>query len=93
MPLGRGEVDEPAVGDEVEAPPVGERELLDELAGAPLLDRHFAQGRDLNLDIEVTRVGQDRAVLHELHVLAGDHVLVAGRRAEHVADFGRPLER
>src|SRR5689334_5310080 len=32
MPLGGGEVDEPAVGDEVQPPPVGERELLDELA-------------------------------------------------------------
>src|SRR3954464_7012118 len=29
--LGGGEVDEPAVRDEIETPPVGERELLDEL--------------------------------------------------------------
>jgi len=39
MALGRGEVDEPPVGDEVEAPPVGERELLHELPRAPRLDR------------------------------------------------------
>jgi hypothetical protein len=38
-------------------------------------------------------VGEDRAVLHPLHVLARDHVLVAGRRAEQVADLRRPLER
>ena len=93
MALGGGEVDEPAVGDEVEAPSVGERELLDELARAPRLDRHLPQRRDLDLDVEVARVGEERAVLHPLHVVARDHVLVAGRRAEQVADLGRPLER
>src|SRR4051812_31041462 len=35
--LGGGEVDEPAVRDEIETPPVGERELLDELPRAPRL--------------------------------------------------------
>src|SRR5438876_468606 len=74
MPLGRGEVDEPAVGDEVEAAAVGERELLDELPRLLGVDSHVAQRRDLDLDVEVAGVGEDRAVLHQLHVGTRDHV-------------------
>ena len=87
MALGGGEVDEPAVGDEVEPPPVGERELLDELARLARLRRERLQRRDVDLDVEVAGVGEDRAVLHPLQVLARDDVLVAGRRAEDVADL------
>ena len=88
MPLGRGEVDEPAVGDEVDAIAVRERELLDELARVLVLGGEVAQRRDLDLDVEVARVAEDRAVLHPLHVLPRDDVLVAGRGAEDVADLG-----
>ena len=38
-------------------------------------------------------VGEDRAVLHPLHVLARDHGLVAGGGAEDVADLGGLLHR
>ncbi len=93
MALGGGEIDEPPVGNQVEAPPVGERELLDELPRLPRLDGHVAQRRDLDLDVEVAGVGEDRAVFHPLHVLARDHVLVAGRRAEEVSDLRGPLDR
>src|SRR5262249_35091231 len=41
--LGRAEVDEPALGYQVETPPVGHRELLDELARVPRLGRQRAQ--------------------------------------------------
>src|SRR5438477_1879439 len=56
MPFGRREVDEPSVGDEVQAPPIGEGELLHELACLPGLDGHLAQRGDLDLDVEVARV-------------------------------------
>ena len=51
------------------------------------------QRRDLDLDVEVAGVREDRAVLHALEVRAGDDVLVAGRGAEDVADLGRALHR
>ncbi|HET8968654.1 MAG TPA: adenosylhomocysteinase, partial [Gaiellaceae bacterium] len=53
----------------------------------------LAEGADLDLDVEVARVAEDRAVLHPLHVLAREDVLVAGRGAEDVADRGRLLHR
>ena len=93
VPLRGGEIDEPSVGDEVQPASVGEGEFLHELPRTPRLDRHLPQRRNLDLDIEVTRVGENRAVLHALQVLACDHVLVAGGGAEHVADLGCPFER
>ena len=66
MALGGREVDEPAVGDQVDAAAVGERELLDELARHARLARERTQRRDLDLDVEVARVREDRAVLHQL---------------------------
>ena len=58
MPLGRGEVDEPPLGDEVDAPAVGQRELVDEGARLARLDRELAQRADLDLDVEVPRVAR-----------------------------------
>ena len=70
VPLGGGEVDEPALGEQVDRAAVGERELLDELARLARLGRERAQRRDVDLDVEVTGVGEDRAVLQALEVLA-----------------------
>src|SRR2546423_1650137 len=82
------EIHEAPVGDEVDPAAVGELVLLDELARVAGLDGERTQRRDLDLDVEVPRVAEDRAVLHVLHVLARDHGLVAGGRAEDVPDLG-----
>jgi hypothetical protein len=93
MALGGREVDEPALRDEVEPPPVGERELLHELPCDSRRGGEAAQRRDVDLDVEVAGIRQDRAVLHALQVGAADHVLVSGRRAEDVAHLGSPRHR
>ena len=58
--------------------PVRERELLDELAGVAV---STASSRSAGISISTLKwpVLQDRAVLHQLHVLPRDDVLVAGR--------------
>ena len=92
MALGRGEVDEPAVGEQVEPAAVGEHELLDELARLARLGRERRAAPRMSIStLKWPGVGEDRAVLHPLEVLARDHVLVAGRRAEDVADLGARL--
>ena len=88
MALRGRDVHEPPLGEQEEAASVVHRELLDELARLARLDGERAKRRDVDLDVEVAGVAEDRAVLHGLHVLAGDHVLVAGRGAEDVADRG-----
>ena len=93
MALGGCEVHEPAVRDQVEPPSVLELELVHELSQRPGLGRQGTQRRDLDLDVEVPRVREHRAVLHPLDVLAGDDRLVAGRRHEDVPDLGRALHR
>ena len=93
MALGGGEIDEPAVADEVEPPAVGQRELVDERARLAGLDGEVAERPDLDLDVEVARVGEDRTVLHALDVRPRDDVLVARRRAEDVAERGGPVHR
>src|SRR5439155_6996993 len=69
-------VDQPPVGDQVDPAAVRERELVDELAQLTGPGREPAQRRDVDLDVEVARVREHRAVLHTLHVLAGDDRLV-----------------
>src|SRR5215468_10189828 len=36
----------------------------------------------------MARVGDDRAILHDVEVFFGEDVFIAGDRAKHVADFG-----
>ena len=85
--LGGGEVHEPALAEEVDPASVGERVLVDELAEAANAPRRQLAERALvDLDVEVSAVGEDRAVLHQLEVLASDHARVAGHGDEQVAD-------
>ena len=56
-------------------------------------DGELPKRRDLDLDVEVAGVGEDGAVLEALDRAARDDVLVAGGRAEDVADLGRALDR
>ena len=86
--LGRRQVDQAAVGEQVDAAAVRHGVLLDELAHRALLDRELLERRDVDLDVEVAGVGDDRAVLHDLEVLAAQHVDVAGDGDEEVADLG-----
>ena len=50
--------------DQVQAPAVRERELVDEGPGLARLDREVTERADLDLDVEVARVREDRPVLH-----------------------------
>ena len=93
MALRGSKVDQPPVGDQVDPAAVRERELVDELAQLTGPGREPAQRRDVDLDVEVARVREHRAVLHTLHVLAGDDRLVACRRHEDVPDLGRARHR
>ena len=83
--LGGAQVDEAALGDEVQ-PLAADVELLDVLAyvGDVALG-HRSQRGQVQLGVEVARVGHDRVVLHRGEVLAAEHVDVAGRRHEQVA--------
>ena len=50
--------------------------------------RHLFERRDVDLDVEMARVGHDRAILHHLEVMSVDHVDVAGHGTEDIADLG-----
>ena len=88
MALGGAEVDQPALGDEVELL-AAEVELLDVLADlADVALGHLAQRREVQLGVEVAGVGHDRAVVHRLEVLAPEDVEVAGGGDEQLAPGG-----
>src|SRR5918993_5305238 len=84
--LGGGEVDKTALAEHVDLAPVVEEVLVDERAWLALLDAHLFERRDVDLDVEVARVGDDAAVLHRGKVLAVDDVPVAGCRNDEVGD-------
>src|SRR5450631_879926 len=83
-----GQVDEAAFSEQVDAAAVFHRVLVDEGARSALGGRQLFERRDVDLDVKVARVRNDGAVLHELEVLLGEDVLVAGDGAENVAEFG-----
>ena len=79
------QIDEPAVRQH-EEPLAVEPPFVHELAdaGGPPLGG-LLQPVEIDLDVEVTRVREHRAVFHCAHVLDPDHADVAGERHEHVA--------
>ena len=92
MALGGGQVDDAAVGQQVEAPAVGEA-VLARPGDAPRGRRRLGQlGQlgEVELDVEVAGVGQQRAVLHPLEVLAAQDPARAGDGDEQVARARRP---
>ena len=73
---------------------VGEHPLVDLRLDVDALDaRDARQAGDVDLVVEVADVADDRLVLHPLHVLGGDDVVVAGRGDEDVAAVEHFLER
>ena len=89
MPLGGGQIDQPALAQHIYAPPVPQGELFDILADLAPGRRHLAQRFEVDLDIEVAGVADDGAALDVLEVLARDHALIAGEGHKQVADRGR----
>ena len=61
--------------------------LLHERADQCLGFAIFFQGRDIDLDIKVTRVGHDRAIFHHFEMMLVDHVDVTGNGHKNIADF------
>src|SRR3972149_5488933 len=61
-------------------------------AAARLVSRP-SEGGDVDLDVEVPAVADDRPVRHRLEVLAADDRLVPGHGHEHLPDPGRLCHR
>src|SRR5699024_9650329 len=86
------QVDQTPLGQQEKASAVREYVFVGLFTYTPIdLDRHAAQGVQVDLQIEVTGVGKDHAVTHPGQMLGTDHVAVAGDGDEHVADGGRFL--
>ena len=79
------QVDQASLAQHVDAPPAAEHELFDEGPHGPARARHGRQSVQVDLDVEVPRVREDRAVLHAREVLRADGPLVAGDGDEDVA--------
>ena len=87
MALGRDQVDHPALGQQQHGPAVAQVVGVHVRAHAGVhRDGSRGQGPDVDLDVEVSRVGQDGAVAHGVQVVRGDHVARAGRGDEHLAE-------
>ncbi len=85
MAFRRRQVDEPTVGEHEDALPA-QPPFIHKLADPGGALRHLFQAVQIDLDIEVARVGEHRAVLHGAHVLRAEDVRVPRQRHEDVAD-------
>src|ERR1051325_4178230 len=60
--------------------------LLDKRTHRHRIARHLAQRNEIELEIEVTTITNDRTVFHLREMLAIDHVTITGHRNEDVAN-------
>ena len=90
--LGGSQVDEAAFAEHVDPAVVLQGVLFDELPDLPLLLRDPPQSVKVQLDVEVTRVGDDGAVLHHEEMFPADHVDVPRERAEEIPDLRRLVD-
>ena len=88
MPLGCGQVDQAAFAQQIDLASVFQGVLFDEVARGALRGGELFESGDVDLDVEVARVRDDRAIFHQFEVFLGQHALVAGHGAEHIAEFG-----
>ena len=58
MPFGRGQVHEPSIGEDADLPAVVQLVLLDELARLRGADREIPDRVEIELVVEVPRVGR-----------------------------------
>ena len=93
MTLSRGQVHQPAVGQDADLAPVVQLVLFDEFTRLGLAARDTPNRFQIQLVVEMSRIADDRAVLHQLEVLFANDVVVAGDRYEDVADPCRVADR
>jgi len=87
--FGCGEVDESALGEDVDAFAVGNLVLVDAAAYAASDSfGDFFEALDVDFDIEVAAVADDGAVFHFAEVFGSDDVFVAGECDEEVPEGG-----
>ena len=88
MSLGRRQVDDPTAREEVQPASAGELVLLDQRPHLPDLAGQRPELLEIEFDVEVAGVREQRAVLHPLEVLAAQHPARAGDGDEDVAALG-----
>ena len=83
MAVGGGEVDQAPLSENVNSSAVGKNVFIDKLAHAGV-DRLGDRGEliESDLDVEVPRVTNHRAIFHEPEMLASDDVDVTCHRDE-----------
>src|SRR6202035_3357595 len=83
------EVHETSLPEEINLAPIGQMEDLNLTQALLNFARELLERGDVDLDVEVTRVADDRAVFHQLDVLGTNDFAIAGHRDEYVADLCR----
>src|SRR5437870_360721 len=88
MAFGGSQVDETAFAQKVDLAAIFERVLFDEIASGTLGGSHPLKRRNVDLDVEVPGIRNDRAILHHFEMLPSEHALIAGHSTEHIANGG-----
>ena len=89
MTFSRCQVDQATFAQQVDPAVILHDVLLDEGSNQALFLAHFFEFWDVDLHIEVTRVGYDGTILHHLKMLLINHIHVARHGDEDVANFCR----
>src|SRR6185369_6607616 len=87
MSLGSSEIDQTTFAKHDDSPATRlNLVLLDKRTHRYRVARHLAQRNEIELEIEVTTVANDRAVFHFREMFTVDHVTIASHRNEDVAN-------
>ena len=93
MPFGSGEINQAAFAEDHYAVAILEFVLFDERTDLRWLSGQFTQGNQIEFEIEVAAVTDDRTVFHLGEMLAIDHVTISGDRDEDIANRSRCRDR
>src|SRR5712672_570881 len=77
MAFGGGKIDEAPFGEQIDLAAILHLVFIHHRTHFALASGQFFQSRDINLDVEVAGVADDRSALHFLEVLAANDALVA----------------
>src|SRR5258708_4203927 len=89
MSFGGGKIDEAAFGEEIDLSPILHFKFVDHGADFALVAGQLLKRRDIDFDVEVAGVADDRPAFHFFEVLAADDVLVSRHRDVNVAFLHR----
>src|SRR5580765_759548 len=86
-------VDQASLRQNINSSSVGEYKLFHKFADHPAPAAHLSESRNIDLNVEMARVANDRTIFHHRKMLFPDDVDISGYSYKKISDLGRLFHR